>query len=139
MAHQRLAHMRNRSQTLSKMWRKGIDVQPEVIEAIQKCDMRMSEIITYVALMHSREMDDDFTTLNTVICSCQELADKIGIYNKETIRVNTIRLEEKGLIKIERGGLTNVYTLVGVKQRKFVEGIVRKDFNTWSQSDEKGR
>jgi hypothetical protein len=126
MAHQRLAHMRNRSQTLSKKWRKGMDIPPEVTDGIKKYHMRISEIITYVALRNSMDVDDDYTSLTTATLSCQDLADKIGIYNAETIRTNVNRLEAKGLVKIQRGGLTNVYTLVGVKPEYFIEGIVRK-------------
>ena len=125
MARVKLNHI-GKSQDLAKRWRKGMDMPQEVTDGIKKYHMRISEIITYVALRNSMDMDDDYTSLTTATLSCQDLADKIGIYNKETIRVNVNRLEQKGLVKIERGGLTNVYTLVGVKPEYFVEGIVRK-------------
>ena len=119
MERYKLTHMKNKTQTCANRWRKGVDIPIEVIDATRKYRMRHSEIITYIALTNHMQIDDEYTTHPTVIASCQDIADVIGIYNKETVRVNVNSLEAKGLIKIERGGLTNVYTLVGFKVKKF--------------------
>jgi hypothetical protein len=127
MARVKLTHTNDTPYTRIKRWRKGVEIPTEVIDATRKYGMRMSEIITYIALTNHMSLDEELTAHPTVVASCQDIADCIGIYNKETIRVNVNSLEAKGLIKIERGGLTNVYTLVGFKVKKFKEGKVRNE------------
>lgn len=105
----------NNIQKKENMWHKGVDVPKIFIDNIKMFHMRRSEITVYLALIDNRDWDEDLEYLNTVTKSYQELTDYIGIYDDRTVRTDIKRLEDKKLIKVQRGGITNIYTLKGFK------------------------
>lgn len=110
---------KNKTQKLENKWRKGIDIPAELFIKSTTWHLRHSEIIIYLELFRHRDYDEDtLEDYNTVELSFTDLTNAIGIYDRSTIVENIKRLEDKKLIKVDRRNLTNIYTLVGVPNKR---------------------